>query len=266
VISRFDDRGQFIDQFRPVLGPLGPFQHAPRFISALSDGTLLFQGISNPVGEATDKTRALALVRTDRRGAMLDTLASTAVRTSSYVLRFKDGRGIIGSHPAANPDLAAADPEGRWLAIATLELEDPARFGFTVSWIGLDGGLMAAYFVTTTPLSTEPTKHAWIEDLVSRDRVTRGQAVDAVADVPFPPYQAPAQTMFADADGRAWVSTPHASADSVRWYVVDQFSGVVGSFVLPKRVRLMAARQRSVWGWSPGAYDEPYVLKFTAEW
>ena len=73
--------------------------------------------------------KALAFVRVDRSGALLDTLALAAVRESSYVLQLKSGRGIVGSHPAVNGDLGSVDPEGRWLVTAAQQLGDNTPFG-----------------------------------------------------------------------------------------------------------------------------------------
>jgi hypothetical protein len=37
---------------------------------------------------------------------------------------------------------------------------------------------------------------------------------------------------------------------------------LAGYVVLPERLKLMAALDDDVWGWLPGAYDEPIVMHF----
>lgn len=262
IIQRFDARGEHIDQLAPGVAPLGPFQYAPRFRAALADGSLLMQGVSNPVGEeARAAVQALALVRVHRNWEVMDTVALLSIRESGYVLRFPDGSGIVGSHPATNPDLGAVDPEGRWVVVAAQEIDELDRFGFTLRWIEADGDTLAERFVTTEPISTEPIRQAWIGRLVDTEGRPRGMIEAAVADVPFPTHQAPALALFADAEGRAWVRSPHVSSDSTRWYVVDT-TAHLSSIVLENQVELLAARGDIAWGWTRGPFDEPYLLKF----
>lgn len=262
AVQRFDAGGEHIDQLVPRVAPLGPFQHAPRLGAVLADGSLLMQGVSNPVGEeAKAAVQALALVRVDRNWLVMDTVALLSIRESGYVLRFPDGSGIVGSHPAADPDLGAVDPEGRWVVVAALELDGHDRFGFTVRWIEADGDTLAERFVRTEPVSAEPIRQAWIDLLVDTEGRPRGMIEAAVADVPFPTYQAPAHGLFADAEGRAWVRSPHMSSDSTRWYIVDSADNL-SSVVLEKPVELLAARGDLAWGWTRGPFDEAYILKF----
>lgn len=109
------------------------------------------RGVSNPVGrEARAAVQALAYVRVSRSGSVIDTLALSAIRESGYVLEFSDGTGVLGSHPAANPDIGAADPEGRWIVSVAQELE-PDRFGFTLRWIGLEGDTLGSRASTRCP-------------------------------------------------------------------------------------------------------------------
>jgi hypothetical protein len=266
-ILRFDAAGRFIDQLRIPIAPLGPFQYAPSMVAALADGTLLFHGNSNPVGrEAKEAVKALAFVRADRSGALLDTLALAAVRESSYVLQLKSGRGIVGSHPAVNGDLGSVDPEGRWLVIAAQQLGNDTPFGFTLSWIGLNGDTLAKQFVETPPISTKPVKEGWIDRLSSGEGMSRGEVELAAAAVPFPEFQAPALAVFTDPDGRVWVRSAHESPDSARWRVIDRERGELGGFVLPARVKLLAARGARVWGWTTGPLDEAIIVQFRVTW
>jgi hypothetical protein len=195
---------------------------------------------------------------------VLDTLALLAVRETSYMLQFPDGRGILGGHPAANPDLGAVDPQGRWLIVAAQHLEDASRFGFTLSWITVEGDSVAGHYVPATPVSSEVIRQEWIDRLASGEVYPRGILEAAANDVPFSVHQAPALGVLADPSGRARVKSPHVSHDSIRWYVVDQGGGLVGSVAVSKRVDLMAAKGGVIWGWERGPDDEPYVLRFKA--
>lgn len=266
-VLRFDARGEYIDQLALRVPPLGEFQHAPRFRAALADGSLLMAGVSNPVGpEARAVVRALAQVRVNRDGTVMDTVALLSIRESSYVLRFSDGTGVVGGHPAANPDLGAVDPEGRWVVTAAQEIAERDHFGFTLRWIGTSGDTLATHFVTTGPVSTESIEAEWIDRLVASEGKPRGMIEAAVDDVPFPAYQAPALRLFADPEGRAWVRSPHASADSALWYVIDREQGNLGSIALENEVELMTSRADVVWGWTRGPFEEAYIVKFRTTW
>lgn len=266
-LLRFNASGEYIDQLALRIPPLGEFQYAPRFRAALADGSLLMVGVSNPVGpEARAAVRALAQVRVSRDGSVMDTVALLTIRESGYVVRFSDGTGVVGSHPAANPDLGAVDPRGRWVVTATQEIAGGDRFGFTLRWIATAGDTLAAHFVPTEPVSNESIRSAWVDRLIESEGKPRGMIEAAVDDVPFPPSQAPALRLFADAEGRAWVQSPHPAADSARWYVIDREHGDVRSIVLENEVELMAARADVVWGWTRGSFDEAYIVRFKATW
>lgn len=266
-LLRFDTRGEYIDQLALRIPPLGEFQYAPQFRAALADGSLLMVGVSNPVGpEARAAVRALAHVRVGRDGTVMDTVALLSIRESSYVLRFSDGTGVVGGHPAANPDLGAVDPHGRWVVTATQEIAEGDRYGFTLRWIATAGDTLAARFIPTEPVSNESTRAGWVDRLIESEGKPRGMVEAAVADVPFPPSQAPALRLFADAEGRAWVQSPHTSADSARWYVIDREQGDPRSVVLENEIELMASRADRVWGWTRGSFDEAYIVKFRMTW
>lgn len=265
-VSRFEATGRFIDRVDPRPAPLGPFQYSPRFVGALADGTVLMQGVSNPVGrEARAAVQALAYVRVNRSGSVIDTLALLSIRESGYVLEFPDGSGVVGSHPAANPDIGAVDPEGRWIVSVAQEL-DPDRTGFTVRWIGTEGDTLGEQRVQTVRVSSESIRADWIAALVDSERRPRGMIEAAVEEVAFPREVAPGLSVFLDPDGRAWVRSPHISPDSAWWYAVDRDRGSLGSVVLPTEIELLAARDGALWGWTRGEFDEPYILKFRIVW
>ncbi len=267
TVLRYQSSGKYLDQFRFRLAPLGPFQYAPRFMAPLADGSLLYRGQSNPVGdEAKAAVKALALIRVSRTGEVLDTVAETRVRESNYVLRMKDGRGMVGSHPAADPDLAVADPLGRWFSVIRQEITDPTNFGFTNVRIGVTGDTISTHFVATRPLDCAPLREAWVDRLAKEEEFPRAALLEAADRVPFPEYQPPANgPAFADDQGRIWVRSPHPARDSAYWYVVDR-TGRTRKLALASKITLVAAWRHTVWGWATGAYDEPYILKFRAIW
>jgi hypothetical protein len=265
-ISRFAVGAGFVERLRPRIPPLGPNELNPSFVAPLSDGTLLFTASAGSASESRESDPTRALIRVDRQFGVLDTVLLRKLRSGSYFLTFPSGGGITGRHPVSLSDLMAMDPNGRWIVLVRQELSTPEGYGFSVEWIDAEGDTVGRHLVTSLRLPTSDLRDAWIDRLSASGAHSRAEVEKAAEDVPFPEFRPGAEEAFVDLTGRAWIRSPHAASDSARWYVVDQTRGPVAMFALPRRVRLLAAGPDFAWGWTPGPYDEPYVLKYRVEW
>ncbi|TVP54217.1 MAG: 6-bladed beta-propeller [Gemmatimonadales bacterium] len=266
VVSRFTADGQFIDQLRFPLDPLGEVESAPHFIAPLADGTLLFRSGYGPGSVAAGVLDRVANVRVNRAGEVLDTLMLQTVAGGSMAIRFADGARIMGLHPVDSSDRIALDPRGRWVVVASTARSDLTDTTATLTWVGIDGETLHEQTVHARSRPTSDARERFIDQLARGSSATLPWgALDRVVDeqVPWPSVLPPVTHLFADLDGRTWVATVHETAGSDRWFVFGEDGETLGSLVLPENVRLLAARGSTVWGWTTGAYDEPYLLRFS---
>jgi hypothetical protein len=121
--------------------------------------------------------------------------------------------------------------------------------------------------VTAAPQSSAEAYETLVDDLMlGRTARPRAAVERAVSEqVPWPSSTPPVTGVFADSDGRAWVKTTHTQPDSAAWWILGSDGRELGRAVLPARVELLAASGETVWGWTRGAFDEPYLLRFRVE-
>jgi len=267
VVNRFTMDGQLVDQLRFPREPLSANELAPEFVAPLADGALLFRAGFGPGSAAVGRVEGAAHVRVDRRGLVVDTILVQSLSGGFLFATFEDGGRMVGAHPVDWSDRIAVDPRDRWVVRVAMDRSTPTNRFATVSWWGPGGETLAEAQVTGVLHSAADAYESLVDNLTTTAPARpRGMVERAVADqVPWPSVWPPVGRVFADSDGRAWVKTTHAAPDTAAWLVLGPDGNRLGSKVLPARVELLAASGDKVWGWTHGAWGEPYLLRYSLE-
>jgi hypothetical protein len=261
-VSAFSGAGAYLRDLGPFREPLPGELRPPTFMGFLEDGSILLEGGINMNQAANGQQPTIQFMRADRSGTPLEVLGHRSLEGGFFVTAPEERRVVIGLHPAASWDLRCLDPQGRWLVSVRQRLDDVEEPELTVSWIAPEGDTLRSTAVGIRGVSSERARAAWVAEFAEWSGAPVGQ-VERLSETSLTwPEYLPAGEVTCDQDGRTWIQTPHEHADSATWIVHDDRGGRLGSLVLGSHVRLNTALGEDVWGWAPGAYDEPYVLKF----
>ncbi len=245
------------------LAPLGDFQRAPSIVGRTPTGDLAFAAgfsLTPALSGQLDRIPWVVVGRAD--GAVRDTVLWSSLAGGFYQLTFDDGAVIMGAHPIGMPERAAVDPSGRGLVKARSVEAPGGAPGVALTWYGWSGDSLAAMEFPAVAASSDAAKERFVQGMAgdAHSEAAVARAVDEQMD--WPALLPGVLSVFMDRNGRTWVQSPAASPDSARWYLVDRDRTLAGYVVLPERLKLMAALDDDVWGWLPGAYDEPIVMHF----
>lgn len=259
-LSAFDASGEYLDALRPDQVRIPGSAIPPAMVGFLEDGSLLLEGGINIGRAAAGDQTEVPLVRVERFGDGTKTLGHRSIKGGFVTLSLESGQMHVGPHPAPTWDLRCADPHGRWLVTAVQNVTGPRRAEIRLTWISSSGDTLRSHLVETPTIGNETAKSMWEEEFAESFELPIGQVQRLSERLVWPTYL-PAKELVCDHEGRAWVQLPHSNPDSATWVLHDATGEFFGSVVTAAEVQIKAAVGDTVWGWGPGDFDEPYVLR-----
>jgi hypothetical protein len=255
-----------VSQFTLQIDPLGEFQSAPRPVTMLADGAVLYGSQISTSAGARGQVDTIPVVRVSRDGERIDTLALHSMGGCCFVVRSEDGPGFTGAHPANYSDRMVVDPNGEWIAILAIEVQGGAP-RLTVRRIALSGDTLVSFEVPSASIPIGSLREEWTRENCDRlSHWPEGECRRAVEEsMEWPDLRPPVEGAFADRNRRIWIRTPHEAPDSSQWILVGNDDQIIGSSVLPSRIHLLTAGGNIVWGWYQGEFDVPYLVRLRIE-
>lgn len=228
----FDTSGAMLAAITAAAEPIGSglFPQLPSW--QFDDGT----GVARTAGPATNEPRLL--LRTDRFGAIIDTLRLTLAQ-SSIVFEGAQRRVVL-SNPFARPGaMPVFSRDGRSVHVTVHPADglSPGEFRLAVGPVGGAADWERVYQTAATPYST-----AKVDSLIREAiRPVAGMVTEAEfrRAVAVPRYEYPVREVHFDHDGGIWVQLAANEAFMTEWLVLD------GRGIQHRRVRLpVRARPR----------------------
>jgi hypothetical protein len=273
TLAVYDWRGGRITFFAPD-GRVGRTATAffqgygqPYRVSFFADGSIVGQsGYSGGRGivsgeKPTFVTDSAVLVFSPTDGSPGDTVDILQTGESVRSMH-RSGQGVMVLTSTAafeRSNSFAASPDGVWSGYGdryAVRLLDPSdgHAKRIVRAPGLD-----------RPLTDEEVNAVKKAELADADTPERLRAAQQVIDLSPRPAMRPAfDRMLVDDGGRLWLRDwPGADTDTRRWWVFARDGGLLGSVVVPGKLRLMAIQNGHAWGIVHDELDVPYVVRYT---
>lgn len=209
-------------------------------------------------------------LRTDRGGAIEDTLLRLPLAGRFAQVRAGEGQGRSGQHPTAWGTLTAMPPSmGFLVAVDRAPAEaGAAEHTFRVVRVDLHGDTVASTEVSYVPVALTAVHRdsiaaaegtAWAEAV----GMAPGPAVDAYRDqVPWPDSWPPVTSLLVADDGSVWLRREGPVADSVAWDVLDAELDAVGRVHLPAALDVKVVTSGAVYGVELDDLDVPRVVRY----
>jgi hypothetical protein len=275
--SYFDLDGTFLtSRSIPVdLGSESVTALPPRPSGLLPDGSIVGASPALSSEVAAGRITRSAYLRLDERGQLKDSLASYSLVNSTWAIKdpkSSTGFGFYGAQPFSDTEIVRLSGTSLELVRVERTVPDaPGSASFRVSKITLDGDTIFSREYAYEPIPIDP---ATVDSLVrkrgeSMSRMpvpaapTPARAAElARASLYLPAFHPPVSELLVGRDGSTWLRREQVSADQSEWLVLSPQGASVGTMSTPRRLGILAAEERQIWGMELDELDVPYLVRF----
>ncbi len=269
--SLFDEDGRLLGDFRPTIlarQPGGPAP--PRPTSLLLDGTLIGQPSAMTDELLDGEVEKVPILRLDRTGSVLDTLAWRSIENALLRVRSPDPDRFGASY--SSQPFAPQMPvlvSGFDSTVAQVSLDENGRAVLTAT--SYDGSLR---FRTDIGWGGMPLDAKRVDEEVERlldvfarspsfPGVSRSTLRDWTMDALYVPEQLPpVGGMIRSVEGNFWLLKNDPAGESPStWRVLDPDGQWLRDVVIPAGINLRAVHSSDAWGVGQDALDVPFVVR-----
>lgn len=279
--SYFDLDGRLLRSRTVPIDLGGPGASSPpRPEGLLPDGTLFGSppAWSREVAKGTITERVV--LRLDERSMPLDTLFRQPLSNTTWAIedpKSTRGFGSYGAQPFSDTEMVRLGPSGSDLVRVERTVPvTPEEASFRVSRVSLAGDTLFSREIRYTP---EPIAPTLVDSLVrmrgkSMERIatrmpgapTPARAEELAREALYlPAFHPPVSELLVGRDGSIWLQREVVDGDTANWLVLSANGGVAGTVSAPRRLRIMAAEERRIWGMETDELDVPYIVRYRVE-
>lgn len=279
--SYFDvDGGLLHSRTIPInLGGAGE-SSPPRPEGLLPDGTIFGSppAWSREVAKGTITERVV--LRLDERSMPLDTLFRQPLRNTTWAIEDPNstrGFGSYGAQPFSDTEMVQFGPSGSDLV--TVERRVPTTAdgaSFRVSRISLAGDTLFSREISYAPTPIDPVL---VDSLVRMRGESMGRIAARMPGAPtparaeelaraslyLPAFHPPVSQLLVGRDGSIWLQREVVNGETADWLVLSPAGGIAGTLSAPRRMRILAAEERRIWGMETDELDVPYIVRYRVE-
>lgn len=260
-VTAFSPSGEYLTEITLSQVRFPGATASPTVVGMLEGGNLLVEGGISIGRAAAGEQSAVPLARVTRSGNLIGSVAQRIIAGGFVRLPVPSGGVMLGPHPTASWDLTCLDPLGRWFVTAAQDVGGSREPSIRVAWVSAVGDTLQSVSLALPAVSSGAAQVAWRAEFAESFDLTIGEVQQLGESIEWPASM-PAKSMTCDHEARTWLQLPHASPDSATWTLLGSSGEVIGTTTLAAPVNIKAAVGDQVWGWVPGAYDEPYILRF----
>ncbi|MEW5930442.1 MAG: hypothetical protein AB1941_23530 [Gemmatimonadota bacterium] len=266
-ISLFHPAGQHVQTLRVVSPDLDRARRPAVPVGMLADGTVLGRPPVPPALVISGEVTSIPLVRMDRQGQVVSTLAQLSRKNSMAAVPVAR-RMHIFTQPITANTLFALAPDGS--SVVVVERPIPERGGpshFSVSRIRPASGTVysKSYRYTAQPLPKRIADSLFDThvDVLTKAGVGRTQAERAVhTAIQIPGFQPPVAGVLVGTDGTTWIRKENLGSRTAEWLVLNPGGGIVATVSVPQSLQIMEIGRNAVWGVVHDDMDVPYVVRY----
>ncbi|HEU4456777.1 MAG TPA: hypothetical protein VFR81_27160 [Longimicrobium sp.] len=263
--------GSVIRSFR--IGTRPSSLYGPRAPQAmLADGTGLTIPYPPAGLSASDVVRRVPLLRVDRSGKPVDTLAWHPIGHAAFEVAAQGSRRMFMYPPNSLRDapIVAAAPDGRGIVI--VERTPAARAGdafFEVKRLSARGEVVYSRRYRYAPTPTPSGFRArWARDRAAtvaqnQPGINRRELEEKIAEGLYvPPFYPPVTAAVVGRDGTVWLRREEGESGMVTWHVLNERGLIQANLRLPKNVEVHQASRTHLWGVVYDELDVPHVVRY----
>lgn len=272
--SYFTVDGSFLGSVRPTALPIEERAGPVRPHAMLADGSLLAAFSPRAPLVADGVVSDLPLLKLDRDGVLIDTLAFLSYRNSVLAIRDPErpSAGLFRPQPFSDATLHAVASDGKKIVLVDREaaaVRDEARYQVTALSPSGDTLFSRAYRYTPVQLSEELVQR-WVKEVGEEALRARGpnvsnrrEAQQRVRTALYrPEYHPPVTSVLAGRDGTVWVRREETLQDFVRWEVLSESGDLLAIVAIPRDTRVFRVDSEHIWGVERDSLDVSYVVVY----
>lgn len=274
-------RVTFLDAKGEVLGtsPLAVSSLGPGFLpttaqTLMADGTAIVQPLVSSRSLAANDISRAPLLRTDRIGSVLDTVAWLPLRNQYFSVSNPDASPPWTSYspqPFADPPLWSVTPDRASVILVDVGERSRAELGkIKVFELTLAGDTIRSADVQYTPV---PLTSKMVEEVISMRAehffnvgdgriASRAAAERMIQDELYVPATLPpVSEVIAASNGSIWLQRESMASDANLWQILGTDGQVEAILSTPPELKILLVTDEHVWGVEYDELQIPYVVR-----
>lgn len=239
------------------------------------DGTILAEAPTWSHQIASGELTSSALLRWDRAGNLLDTIATYPLANTSWEITDPDderGPRSYASQPFTDTKIVGLSPvSDQILLVDRTAATSASTHTFHVTVTTFDGDTTFSREFEYAPISLE---EGVVDSVVARQTerlaqspffsgMSPSKAVGLVRrGLYVPAYVPPVATAQFGRDGTVWIERERMDETALHWMVLDSEGRTVGRVAFPAAVWPLVTTSDAVWGMHFDELDVPYIVRY----